>query len=352
MRKHLHLLAFSLCLVLSGCQKESIITEPASEFAERSAPCNDCVPEPVVESWNTTANNNGNYAKIEAWNDQDYFYIRVKGFKADGITPQTFDAVSLSYPFNYVLNGQPRNCNYQVVYQPENEVVVTTTEHTYTFPKGLQCDVKSFAIRVAGLGGNNVILKGTDGSVSGTYQQGNNTLSYTCNNVPTAVTYSIYEICPPCNIQPGDYRTQGQGYYFSSPPGKAFMLANPSLGPVRIGCGRNMMSYSIADIIAIAAGNSTDPGITVKQLITLTLNVNAASIWGTGDLNCLRVAEGVFEGLSVAQIIAEANNVIGGCETTLSSLQQSMLTDVLTSINENFLSGTINNGFLTCGTCD
>ncbi len=57
------------------------------------------------------------------------------------------------------------------------------------------------------------------------------------------------------------------------------------------------------------------------------------------------VSGGTFAGFSVAEVLAEANLAFGGC-TSAFSLQQ--LNTVLTSINENYVDGTSNGGFLDC----
>ena len=57
------------------------------------------------------------------------------------------------------------------------------------------------------------------------------------------------------------------------------------------------------------------------------------------------VSGGTFAGFSVAEVLTEANLAFGGCPSGF-SLQQ--LNTVLTGINENYVDGTSNGGFLDC----
>jgi hypothetical protein len=57
------------------------------------------------------------------------------------------------------------------------------------------------------------------------------------------------------------------------------------------------------------------------------------------------VANGLFAGFAVHEILAEADNVLGGC---ISDYSASQVATVLASINENYVDGVHNNGFLEC----
>jgi Secretion system C-terminal sorting domain/SprB repeat len=57
------------------------------------------------------------------------------------------------------------------------------------------------------------------------------------------------------------------------------------------------------------------------------------------------VGSGTFAGWSVQDILDEANKVLGGCASNYSA---SALNGVVSAINENYVGGTINNGFLLC----
>lgn len=182
-------------------------------------------------------------------------------------------------------------------------------------------------------------------------------------NVIQTATYYLFELC--CNIQVGDYVTYSQGYYMNpSPqttPGKQWLLDHPELGPVTIGCEEgNTETYTTEQITMLGTGNSTYPGVLGRQIITMTLNVNASKLGLLGtetDLGCLTVvADGdaettlddMFAGMTVNQILAEANNAWGECDSNYSAED---LTAILKMIVDNFHEGTVNGGLLTCGTC-
>ncbi len=57
------------------------------------------------------------------------------------------------------------------------------------------------------------------------------------------------------------------------------------------------------------------------------------------------ITTGTFTGMTINELLEEANNFIGGCASTYSA---STLNDALTAFNENYDNGTIDNGFLNC----
>jgi hypothetical protein len=63
----------------------------------------------------------------------------------------------------------------------------------------------------------------------------------------------------------------------------------------------------------------------------------------SSDLADAVVTSGPFAGWTVAQVLAEGEKVLGGCD---SEYDASELTDVLSSINESFVDGTTDTGFL------
>ena len=168
----------------------------------------------------------------------------------------------------------------------------------------------------------------------------------------------VIEALEVCVIDTGDYWTYSHGFYMQSPTGTAFLNAHPELGPVSVGCDDpgTTTIYTLQDIMAMDPGNSTPPGILVKQIITMTLNVSASSFLGSGeDLGCLIVVadddplttiDDLFAGMTVDEIIAAANAYAGGCDTT--TFSEGDLTAILAAIVNNFHEGTDNQGLLTC----
>lgn len=89
------------------------------------------------------------------------------------------------------------------------------------------------------------------------------------------------------------------------------------------------------------------------HLVTLKLSVGfdlADANFGESNTNLAitTVASGPFQGWTVAELIQVADQVIGGCS---SEYNPSDLTGVLSGINENFVDGTTDLGFLDCNDC-
>ncbi len=167
----------------------------------------------------------------------------------------------------------------------------------------------------------------------------------------------------------GDYRTQTQGGWGSSASGDNpgtyrdanFDFAFPN--GLTIGCNLSLTltSSSAVENFLPAGGTASmllidmvDPvgyGNTLAgQLVALSLSVGFDSYDpdfspATTLLSDLIIGNGVFAGWSVAMVLIEANKFIGQCESSYSA---SELNEVLSSINENFVDGTMDNGFLLC----
>lgn len=87
-------------------------------------------------------------------------------------------------------------------------------------------------------------------------------------------------------------------------------------------------------------------GHLVALYISLLFDANipdySESIYPLYDLV---INQGPFIDCSVGQVFVIANDVLGGCSTEHTP---SEMVDVLSNINENFVDGTANNGFLSC----
>ncbi|KIC63507.1 T9SS type A sorting domain-containing protein [Chryseobacterium taiwanense] len=106
---------------------------------------------------------------------------------------------------------------------------------------------------------------------------------------------------------------------------------------------------------ALNAGTLVNPGSGYKnvlagQVVALTLNLrfdqvnpsfSSSSTW-LGDLI---VISGTFTGWTVSQVLAEANNVLGGVASSYSADQMNSIVD---AINNNYDNGTVNLGMLGC----
>ena len=108
---------------------------------------------------------------------------------------------------------------------------------------------------------------------------------------------------------------------------------------------------------ALNAGTMVDPGGSYKnvlagQLVALTLAVgfdaydpNFSS--NTQSFGSLVITSGTFEGMTVTDFLALANTAIGGTQTGYSL---SDFNATASAINENYVGGTTNQGFLACET--
>jgi len=106
---------------------------------------------------------------------------------------------------------------------------------------------------------------------------------------------------------------------------------------------------------ALNAGTMVNPGSGYKnvlagQVVALTLNLrfdqvnpsfSSSSTW----LGNLIVISGTFTGWTVSQVLAEANNVLGGVASSYSADQMNAIVD---AINNNYDNGTVNLGLLGC----
>ena len=64
-----------------------------------------------------------------------------------------------------------------------------------------------------------------------------------------------------------------------------------------------------------------------------------------GYLGDLVINQGDFQGWTVSELVALANDALGGCNSNYSL---SAINDALSSISNNFVDGTGNQGFLDC----
>ena len=132
-----------------------------------------------------------------------------------------------------------------------------------------------------------------------------------------------------------------------------------------IGCGNNKLTFTSSSAIAsylpaggssaLLSGNVVNPvgsrGVLSSQLIALTLSVgfdvsNPNFSSSNSSLGSLTINSGTFAGMTVANFLQLANNIIGGCSNQYSL---SAINEAATAINENFDNGTVDNHFLNCG---
>lgn len=169
------------------------------------------------------------------------------------------------------------------------------------------------------------------------------------------------------SIQPGDFKTYGQGGWGSPPhgnnPGQYLKNNWNLLDTVIIGCDSG---YTITFTNWQGANNFLPQGrkpaaldtsyinpnikITVLagQVLALALNIEfdlADSTFGQSSTNLkdLCVAYGTFEGWTVEEVFEEANKILGGCTSNYSA---SEINGACEMINENFEGGNVVGNYL------
>ncbi|MDQ3100229.1 MAG: T9SS type A sorting domain-containing protein, partial [Bacteroidota bacterium] len=165
------------------------------------------------------------------------------------------------------------------------------------------------------------------------------------------------------------FRTQTQGGYGAPPNGNnpgTYVHANFASafpGGLTIGC-TNTLTLTSAQAVTnylpgggqsamLPSGSLVNPinynNTLAAQLVAATLSVGFdEDNEDFGDAETLLgdayITSGLFMGWTVNEVLVEANNYIGGCGSTYT---KSQLNTVLTAINENYVGGTIDNGFLS-----
>ncbi len=165
------------------------------------------------------------------------------------------------------------------------------------------------------------------------------------------------------------FRSQTPGGWGSSASGDNpgtyrdanFAAAFPS--GLTIGCNNTLVLTSSAAVEAflpsggqpavLPNGTSVDPtfGNTFAgHLVAATLTLGFDAYDPNFSSNSLSIAElvfanGIFTGMTLGEVVAIANEVIGGCSTEYSPAQ---LTQGLVLFNENYVDGTTDNGNFVC----
>jgi hypothetical protein len=167
----------------------------------------------------------------------------------------------------------------------------------------------------------------------------------------------------------GQLRTQTQGGWGSKANGNnpgTYRDANfESAFPdgLTIGCDYTLTltsSSAVQDFlpsggpVRVITENLVDPSnyhsVLAGQLVAATLSVgfdvaDESFSESTADLGDYTLSSGPMEGMTVSEVIAEANAFIGGCESAFSG---SVLNTTLTAINESFVDGSGSGGTLNC----
>jgi len=203
-----------------------------------------------------------------------------------------------------------------------------------------------------------------------TLYQNSRTESLLAGNPVLASTTIISSTGEAIPVTCGQLRTQSPGGWGAPPHGEnpaSYLSAyfSAAFGSLTIGCaGGYTLSVSSASVITkllptgglvdVLHQNQINPSnidnVLVGHLISLMIsagfdlydpNFGAAEV----HLGDMIINSGPFMGMKVNSFIQVANDVIGGCSTSY-SVQQVLETTA--AINENYVDGTRNNGFLKC----
>ena len=172
-----------------------------------------------------------------------------------------------------------------------------------------------------------------------------------------------------CTIGPGEFRTQTQGGWGSVPSGgnpgdylaDNFNATFPN--GIVIGCDNTITLTSVQAVTNFIPQSGppeaisqsyTNPTLALSvlagQVLALTLSTgfdNYDLQFGSSStaLENLVIVSGPMAGQTIAYALDEGNRVLGGCSTSYSI---SDVNSVLSQINQNFVDGTQDNGYLEC----
>ncbi|MBX7052937.1 MAG: hypothetical protein K1X54_12935, partial [Flavobacteriales bacterium] len=192
-----------------------------------------------------------------------------------------------------------------------------------------------------------------------------------CDADPTITVSadSVWTSSIPCDG--GALRTQTQGGWGAVPNGNnpgVYLHANFDQAfpnGLILGCNNQLVLTSAQAITAflpsgstpsaLPSGTMTNPGnaynnVLAGQLVAAMLNVGFDAYdpsfgESSSALGSMVFASGDFQGMTIAQVISLANEVIGGCSSAYS---YSQLNQALTTINENYDNGNMDQGDFLC----
>ncbi|HYF29926.1 MAG TPA: hypothetical protein VD993_02295 [Chitinophagaceae bacterium] len=362
-----------LCLVLflgtlAACQKN--VDTPAASAEEIGGTAAVVVPPTCGNSLTTTLEDLGGAVSgsVQISNDGLNYYIKITETLAD----YKIGTVKLLYgDENHVRNSllgliqcgfqSPTNPDMTVHYSPgQDEVLITIP--IASIP--LECFF--FHARVT--------VEKRDpitGALYYAYDLWSNGTANASQNPCQEYFQYCRQQCPPTDC--GQLRTQTQGGWGAPPNGNnpgVYLHANFAAAfptGLTVGCagGRTVKmttAQAITNLLptggqpAVLTNSYANPGtvknVLVGQLIALTLSVgfdqHDPNFGQAGvKLGDMVIGSGTFANMTVSQFLTIANNVLGGCSNAYTP---SAINEVASKINENYVDGNRDNGFLLCPT--
>lgn len=358
--KKLLFLLMPAVLLFSACEKEKLEQRSATPVPPTSAPvtCGD------VQTQNLMAGQTIPAGTIAMSNDATNLYVTYTTTGGWEIQHTHLYVGSCSaIPTNDAGNPTVGLFPYNTAHSPR------VTSYTYTIPlAGLDsCYCIAAHAEVVLVDGSGNIIQTETGWGQGS-PIGGHSWAMVMNYCTQACTEGGGH---DCNITAGDYRTQTQGGWGAPPNGgnpASYMQSHFSSAfpyGLVIGCttGYTITLTNSNAVLDFLPQGGTPAGLTQSyidptvlgnvlagQVAALTLSVGFDNYYADfgaapGHLSDLVITTGDFAGMTVAQVLAEANKVLGGCSSSYTAAQ---LNAAVTSINENFDNGTMVGTFLTC----
>jgi hypothetical protein len=363
-------LALLLIAAIPGCQKS--LNEPQKNRIENGS---SLIPMQVATECGTPVvksllDHGGviTFGSVTISNDENNTYVTITSTLADYAITRIAAAygdldhvtTALTVPdFFYSACEGPNTTEYLATFAYADGV----TSHTVTIPNSAYpaegCIWISLLVTAQKPGGLTLCGFVPEGAVtigSAQYQ--------------SAFTYCLQDCPPPPPDDCGPGRTQTPGGWGAKPEGNnpgTYLHANfeAVFGELTVGCGTGnsitlTTAQAITDLLptggkpAALTQDYTDPAsiknVLVGHLVAITLAVGfdaADEEFGSGDLDLgdMVIGSGLFAGKTVSEFLAIANDVLGGCSTAYTASQ---IQETAESINENYVDGTKDNGFLIC----
>jgi hypothetical protein len=354
-----------LCLFFA-CQKKSaeLTTSGRTALSEET-----CVP--VVYP---LSNDYATYGEVTVWNDDNFMYVKFTA--APGYLLKRASGIYGTYAHLQTVLGDdwdpttgPTPPDFTQSLAPEVQSYTFNIPHDDAFLSDDCIWLNVHAVIVQKDGSGNVIATKYLWAEADDY-------------VTSASTSRSFRYCrmscpppPPPPPPPGDcdtLRTNTPGGWGAQPSGNnagAYLhmhFDNVFTSGLTVGCYpgnyyvRLTSAQAITDLLptggqaAVLTSSLTNPSaiknVLVGHLVALKLSVGFDANdpdFGQGGvtLGAMQIGSGVFENMTVAEFIAAADKVLGGCSSDYTPTQ---ILETATAINENYIDGLIDNGFLVC----